>query len=75
VPNYSMCSYEQLAGPWQQLAGMSVNDALVYIKQILTGGDPPLRTARQTPDTLAGDLLSSRLRERGQRQEPDSPAT
>jgi hypothetical protein len=75
VPDYSQCNFEQLVGPWSQLGNRSVNDALVHIRDTLKGGEPPLQKARQTPDNLAGDLLSSRLRERGQRQEPDSPAT
>jgi len=88
VPNYSQCSYEQLAGPWSQLGNRSVNDALVHIRNTLigggNGGEPPLskdhqvekdRPVVETAKDLAADALSSRLQGRGQRQEQDSPPT
>ena len=71
---------ERQLGPWPQLGqnaqgeDLTLVDATASIKATVGGGEPPLQS-RQTPDNLAAGLLSSRLEERGQRQEQDSPPT
>jgi putative chitinase len=84
--DYSALSLDQLAGPvtadgerhgWPQLGNRSVTDTQAHINSLLSedSGEPPLQKAHQEQSSLVGNRLSSRLRERGQRQEPDSPAT